>query len=130
MDSLTKTGLLLKSISIVGIGLVILGANINAEDFLGLNVMLLAFVHSSTLSNPWFILSRKIVAWGTKCVIYVDQKQLGPKLLPWGNCESIGDNFRVYILMVYSLHIVVFQIKRGYKFVRNSSTDTIMFKFV
>ena len=52
-DLLTKTGFLLKSISIVWIGLVILGVNINAEDFLGLAVILLAFVHSSRLSNSW-----------------------------------------------------------------------------
>ena len=50
-DLLTETGFLLKSISIVWIGLVILGGNINAEDFLRLAVILLAFVHSSTLSN-------------------------------------------------------------------------------
>ena len=47
-DLLTETGFLLKSISIVWIGLVILGVNINAEDFLGLAVILLAFVHSSS----------------------------------------------------------------------------------
>ena len=52
-DLLTKTGFLLKSISIVWIGLVILGVNINAEDFLGLAVILLAFFHSSKLSNSW-----------------------------------------------------------------------------
>ena len=50
-DLLTETGLLLKSILIVGIGLVILGGNINAEDFLRLTVILLALVHSSTLRN-------------------------------------------------------------------------------
>ena len=50
-DLLTKNGFLLKSISIVWIELVILGVNINAEDFLGLAVILLAFVHSSRLSN-------------------------------------------------------------------------------
>ena len=50
-DLLTKTGFLLKSISIVWIGLVILGVNVNAEDFLGLAVILLAFVRSSRLSN-------------------------------------------------------------------------------
>ena len=50
-DLLTETGFLLKSISIVWIGLIILGVNINAEDFLGLAVILLAFVHSSRLSN-------------------------------------------------------------------------------
>ena len=50
-DLVTETGLLLRSVSIVGIGLVILGGNINAEDFLGLTVILLALVHSSTLRN-------------------------------------------------------------------------------
>ena len=50
-DLLIETGFLLKSISIVWIGLVILGGNINANDFLGLIVILVAFVHSSTLSN-------------------------------------------------------------------------------
>ena len=50
-DLLTETGFLLKSISIVWIGLVILGVNVNAEDFLGLAVILLAFVRSSKLSN-------------------------------------------------------------------------------
>ena len=50
-DLVTETGLLLKSISKVRIGLVILGGNINAEDFLGLAVILLALVHSSTLRN-------------------------------------------------------------------------------
>ena len=50
-DLLTETGFLLKSISIVWIELVILGVNINAEDFSGLAVILLAFVHSSRLSN-------------------------------------------------------------------------------
>ena len=50
-DLVTETGLLLKSISGVGIGLVILGGNINAEDFFGLTVILLALVHSSTFHN-------------------------------------------------------------------------------
>ena len=39
-DLVTETGLLLRNISIIGIGLVILGGNINAEDFLGLTVIL------------------------------------------------------------------------------------------
>ena len=59
-----ETRSLLESISIVGMGLVILGGNINAEDFFGLT-----FVHSSTLCNSLFILSRKIdglAAWITK----------------------------------------------------------------
>ena len=51
-DLLTETGFLLKSNSIVvWIGLVILGGNINAEAILELAVILLAFVHSGTLSN-------------------------------------------------------------------------------
>ena len=50
-DLLPETGLLLKSISIDGIGLVILGGNINAEDFLELTVIFLVLVHSNTLRN-------------------------------------------------------------------------------
>ena len=50
-DLLTETEFLLESISIVWIGLVILEGNFTAKIFLGLTVILLAFVHSSTLSN-------------------------------------------------------------------------------
>ena len=50
-DLLMETGSLLKKISIAGMRLVILGGNINAEDFLGLTFILLGFVHSSTLRN-------------------------------------------------------------------------------
>ena len=50
-DLVTETELLLKSNSSVRIGLVILGGNINAKDFLGLTVILLALVYSSTLRN-------------------------------------------------------------------------------
>ena len=50
-DLVTETGLLLKSISIFGTGLVILWGNINDEDFLGSTVILLALVHSSTPRN-------------------------------------------------------------------------------
>ena len=47
-DLLTENGLLLKSILTFGIGLVILGGNINGEDFLGLTRF---FWHSSILVN-------------------------------------------------------------------------------
>ena len=52
-DSFTEAGLVLNSISIVGIGFVILGGNFNAKNFLELtiNVILLDFAYSSTRSN-------------------------------------------------------------------------------
>ena len=50
-DLLMETGSFLNSISIVCMGLVILESNIKVEDFLGLTIILLALIHSSTFRN-------------------------------------------------------------------------------
>ena len=54
---LTETGLLLKSILIVKIEMVILGGNINVEDFLQLTAILLPQSLTSFVVDSWEIIT-------------------------------------------------------------------------
>ena len=102
-DLVTETGLLLKSISIVGIGLVILVGIINAEDFSGKQLFCWRssiLVHSVThdLSynaklTDWLRglsdTQHQQIIWGVvfkaldTLFIYIKNNK-GFKLLPWG----------------------------------------------